>query len=266
MKPAALMVHMDTSPAADQRLKLAVSMAAQYGARLIGVGSGETHAVAALDASGTVLRGETREIEQLLYVAGERFAGAAEALAEAGWRAEYGRPVEVLARNARAADVVVIGPQPDKSGLTELSLDPEEALMEIGRPVLYVPEGVEAWAGERIVVAWKDCKEARRAVYEALPILKRAKAVCILAVNEGQAHDAIDVQTYLAAHQIASVVEERSARFGAAGDEILKFADQYDADLIVAGAFSRSRGKEHVFGGVTVDLLRHARRCVLFSH
>ncbi len=130
-------------------------------------------------------------------------------------------------------------------------------LMEVGRPVLVVPPGIEHLAVQRVVVAWKDTPEARRALHDALPFLRqpeqfawwpwdrtrstwapRARRVPVRARNQG--HDP---------HSL------RKPEIGPA-DEILRFARREDADLIVMGAYGHSRLREWVFGGATRDVLQ----------
>jgi nucleotide-binding universal stress UspA family protein len=266
MQIATLMVQMDTSPEGEARLALAATMARTLDVALIGIAAGQTAAVGPVQRSDALLA-EAREIEQLLHVAGERFARTAANLDVASWRAEFADPAAFLAMNARAADLVIVGPKPDRSGQTALSLDPEDALVETGRPILYAPAGLKTWSGERVLVAWKDCKEARRAVYEALPLLGRAQAVTVISFNEGQADDGLaDVVGYLESHGVDAGSEARPAHFGTVGEEILAYAAGFKADMIVAGAFSRSRGRERVFGGVTLDLLHGSPVPVFFAH
>jgi nucleotide-binding universal stress UspA family protein len=266
MRIETLMVHIDTSPEAEARLALAASMTRMLGARLIGVAAAQTVTGGTVDRSNALLA-EAAEVEHLLSVAGERFAQTAANLDDAHWRADFADPATYLALHARLADVVIVGPRPQRTGLTPLSIDPEEALIECGRPVLFAPLGAQSWGGERVVVAWKDCKEARRAVYEAVPLLKRAQAVSVVAFNEDESPDGLDdVVAWLESHEVAAESHAGHARFGSVGDEILAFAEGFNADAIVAGSFSHSHGHERVFGGVTVDLLRRSPIPVLFAH
>lgn len=265
MRVETLMVHLDTSAEAERRLALAASLARSTGAALIGVAAGRT---APLSRESSALLAEAREVEELLDQAGERFAQVAANLDVADWRSEYTDPVAFLNLNARVADVVIVGPLPPQGPeLTALSLDPEEALVGAGRPVLYSPGGLEAWRGERALVAWKDCKEARRALYEALPFLAQAQEVAVAAFTEDEGDEGLDdVVSWLESHGVTAVPYVEQARFGGIGQALIQHAQEIGADYIVAGAFSRTRGQERVFGGVTVDLLRMSPVPVLFAH
>ena len=106
------------------------------------------------------------------------------------------------------------------------------------------------------------------AVFEALPLLKRARAVAVVAAGETDeaAEGIADVAAWLARHGIESEQHWLSARYGEVGETLLRFARNFQAGLTVAGAFSHSLGQERVFGGVTMDLLHRSDVPVLFAH
>ena len=88
-------------------------------------------------------------------------------------------------------------------------------------------------------------------------------------MNEGQSQakkHLADVTRYLARHQV-SVAEEvwRQAR-GPIATELLHFANNEKADLIVAGGYGHSRLGEWIFGGVTHELLVTSPMCCMLSH
>jgi nucleotide-binding universal stress UspA family protein len=122
------------------------------------------------------------------------------------WRGSFNFPREVIAREARAADLVVIGSRPAADDVLH-SFDPGEVLLAAGRPVLIAPQGHAALSARRILIAWKDTREARRAVQSALPFLQQAEHVTLVEVAEdlleaqAQAHLA-DVEAYLGRHGV----------------------------------------------------------------
>jgi hypothetical protein len=87
------------------------------------------------------------------------------------WRAVLDFPNHALACEARSADLVVIG-QTRGPGDAYSALDPGGAVLKIGRPTLIVPDGVDALRAEHVVIGWKDSREARRAVQDAIPFLQ----------------------------------------------------------------------------------------------
>ena len=125
---------------------------------------------------------------------------------------------------------------------------------------------------DRVLIAWKDSRESRRAVADALPFLEKADEVMVLGVGSGEDTDNLqfetkDVSDWLARHGVKAC---RPTVAAATGDrveaEILAHIDDFDADLVVAGGYGHSRATEWVLGGVTRTLLHLPKRYVLLSH
>ena len=132
-----------------------------------------------------------------------------------------------------------------------------------------MPDGIDKLPARRIVVAWKDSRESRRAVRDAVPFLRDAQEVMIVEVCEPAAPSRTsmdDVADYLLRHEVVVGAKTSLQAIGSVADEILQFARQEKADLIVAGGYGRSLLGEWIFGGVTRDLLANASLCCLFSN
>jgi nucleotide-binding universal stress UspA family protein len=122
-----------------------------------------------------------------------------------------------------------------------------------------------------VVVAWKNTRECRRALADALPFLQRAEDVVVVA---GVDPDDADLATAELADVVANLkrhgVDGRPEVVRISHDEVEqdleRIADNAGADLIVAGGFGHSRLREWAFGGVTDTFLHHPRRFVLLSH
>jgi nucleotide-binding universal stress UspA family protein len=129
------------------------------------------------------------------------------------------------------------------------------------------PPGLERLSAKRVVIAWKDTREARRAVHDALPFLVRAQQVHVAVVGADARHEgAADIAAYLASHGVSVATHLlREPEIGTA-DEILRFARREDADLIFMGAYGHSRLREWIFGGATRDMLQGTYLCCLMSH
>jgi nucleotide-binding universal stress UspA family protein len=176
-----------------------------------------------------------------------------------------------LARQARCADFLITGV--DRSGGLfnfPRSVDVGDLIMQAGRPVLIVPDSVTKCAFERAVVGWKDTRESRRAVLDALPLLQRAPHVAIVEIADEQELPAADVRLKdVAAWLKRNDVEAETVTVTASGDDAAQLkaiAEGQRADFIVAGAYGHSRLREWALGGVTRDLLLHADRCSFVSH
>ena len=151
------------------------------------------------------------------------------------------------------------------------SLDPGVTILRAGRPVLFVPDEIELLQARRVIVAWKDTRECRRAVRDALPFLKEASEIMVLTVCEPgtgtQAKPSLDdVETYLVRHGVAVGAKAFLHTKQSTATQLLRFADDERADLIVAGGYGHSRLGEWALGGVTRELLSESPLCCLFSH
>lgn len=176
-----------------------------------------------------------------------------------------------LAREARSADLVIVAASQGSSALdTTRQVDVRDLVMQVGRPVLIVPEGAPRPGFERVLVGWKDTREAQRVVLDALPLLARARQVTLAAVAlEGElaeiGKEIAEVAGWLKLHGVEARPHIAPAR-GAHANVLSALADDLAADLIVAGAYGHSRQQEWMFGGVTTELLTQTRRCSLLSH
>jgi nucleotide-binding universal stress UspA family protein len=182
------------------------------------------------------------------------------------WRATIAYPTEHAAVHARATDLVVTGIR--RSGSPYRAADPASLIMVAGRPVLLVPDGVSQLAADRVVIAWKDTREARRAVLDCLPLLVQASDVIVAFVTEGAdaaIDSAADVAGFLRRHAV-NATPFRIDADGSPGERIIAFAGERGADLIVAGAYGHSRLREWIFGGVTRDLLHRSPICCLMAN
>jgi nucleotide-binding universal stress UspA family protein len=243
------------------------AVAEAFGAALVGVGAATLEEV--VEAATRFMDDETlaslRLEEKAALVRSEaRFRAAlAGRRVEAGWRGLMAEPLDAVVRFAAGADLIVADRDHHGSGL-----DPAPLVMAAGAPVLLAPPGDAPFEGRTVLVAWKNTREARRALGDALPFLRRAASVMLASVQEDEspADDGLDdALARLSRHGISA----KGERFGPdpddTGDALLAIAEHAGADLIVAGAYGHSRVREWVFGGVTRTLLRRARTFVLLS-
>jgi nucleotide-binding universal stress UspA family protein len=179
------------------------------------------------------------------------------------WIDEPGEPIDLIARFAMLADLVVVG-RHDAPGLE--STISEELPGRIPCPALVLPK---AWSGapvgRRVLVAWKNGLPSARILRGALPVLRRAEAVTVLTIG-ADACEGNEVVAYLARHGVSATARCDSEGDDNAGEVILSVADEIAADLIVMGSYSRSRLREMVFGGATHHVVTHMRVPILFGH
>jgi nucleotide-binding universal stress UspA family protein len=273
MSYATVMVFVDANGSPEQRVRLAASLADKFNATLIGL-SALAIPPPFLFEGAIIQQAPEADIGHIMA----RLNAKEEWFRRVGtanhrgleWRARLNYPTHALAREAWSADLVVIG-QIKVPGDSLNSLDPGEALLKLGRPALVVPERVSSLSAEHVVIGWKDTREARRAVQDALPFLHRALHVTVVEIcgpdEESTAKQHIDdVIRYLVRQRVKAIPRVIPRGEGSAADEIVKLAREEDADLIVVGAYGHTRHGEWLFGGVTRDLLANSSVCCLMSH
>ena len=265
---AALMVHVDVDRDCEQRVELAIALAERFQAALIGVAG---CALWPAFMAGDVGLTKSNEYDFQQIVArfeqrGKKFRAQGRCLNLIEWRSMLETPGELLLREARAADLLIIG-----RGHSAGGHDPGMILLRAGRPILLVPDAAAPLALRRVVVAWKDTRECRRAVRDALPLLQEAKEVLLVEIGEHESRSQAkktlaDVGEYLVRHKVI-VAEEvwRQPRASVAA-ELFQFVEEEKADLIVAGGYGHSRLGEWIFGGVTRELLAASPVCCMLSH
>jgi len=274
MSYAAVMVYVEADGRPEPRVRLAAGLADRFRATLIGL-TAEAERLP-LAVAGDAITDELIEIESeatRTKLADKeewfcRMAGAEHRKLE--WRAMLELPIEALTREARGADLIVIG-QRQAPGDAYNTLDPGAAILRAGRPVLLVPEKVDSLRAEHIVIGWKETREARRAVRDALPFLQEATRVTVVEIcqpdEEATAKDHIDdVARYLARHRIGGGPRAILQQEGSGAAQLVQLARDEKADLLVTGAYGHSRIGEWIFGGMTTDLLATSPICCLMSH
>src|SRR5215471_2308890 len=272
MSYATLMVYVDVEGKPDGRVSVAADLARRFDAHLIGIASGAPISVVLGEDAPNEAAAETpqlRDIKALLDEKTQQFrAAVGSSSRRVKWRSVVGLQADVVAREARAADLVIIG-NARASRDPFRALDPGSFILKAGRPVLVVPAGVTSLRPRRVAVAWKDVREARRAVRDALLFLREAENVVIVEVSErggDQASSRLrDVANYLARHGVATVTE-RVLPVDATAANSLRFIADENISLLAAGGYGHSRLGEWAYGGVTRDLLAESPVCCLFSH
>jgi nucleotide-binding universal stress UspA family protein len=275
MTYSTLMVHLDLDESNDARLHVAGDLAEQFDAKLIGIACCQPQP--SVYADGALAQALVRQLEteanEKLDKLEQRFRTAYQNRIEnVEWRRAYAAPADYVTREARAADLVITGADRTSALSDPLwRLDPSELVMNLGRPMMVVPPEVDRLKLSSVVVGWKDTRESRRAVVDALPLLQRAKEVTVVEIIENDGDRAAagrrvaDVAAWLGRHQVDACHMVPTLR-GDAVEQLAEHASDISADMIVAGAYGHTRMREWFFGGVTRDLITKSSRCSFLSH
>jgi len=145
--------------------------------------------------------------------------------------------------------------------------EPAALALNSGTPVLRIGGAIAAWRFSNVLVAWKDCPQARRALHDALPILERADKVTVVGVGDEISGARLEaVAAHLRRHNVpAGHLHLSHSEYGV-GADLICHAHRETADLIVAGAYSRGPIAERVWGGVTRELLRTGELSWFMAH
>lgn len=174
------------------------------------------------------------------------------------------------AETLRCADLIVAA-QSDPAFMSD-DPDIEQVLFEGGRPVLLVPTVYKgAKVVERVLIGWNGTREATRAVFDALPFLQKARKVEIVSVDtektdtQSPALAGVELAATLARHGVKAEVVSVASEGLSAGTVLENRLAEVGIDLLVIGAFSKSRLREMLFGGVTRSLLDSTTVLTLLS-
>jgi nucleotide-binding universal stress UspA family protein len=187
----------------------------------------------------------------------------------AEWIDQVGREDDAVAWRGRLSDLLVFG-RPGGNAETASMMVLNTALMASGKPLLLCPTSAPPTLGNRVVIAWNGSAEAARAVGWALPLLREAAAVTILSatehVNQQVDAPAGELLAYLAWQGVSATTSVVQATHSHAGEELLRQAGKCEADLLVMGAYTHSRLRQLIMGGVTRHIIEHAPLHVLMCH
>jgi nucleotide-binding universal stress UspA family protein len=184
------------------------------------------------------------------------------------WSAEGARDDGFMGAYSRVFDVTVLG-RPGSTAASPRMSTLEAALFEGGRAVLIAPPVPPRSLGEVITIAWNRSAETARTIAFAMPLLKRARRIVLLAVEGGSVAGpgGEQVARYLELHgltcDLVHIKRESGVSFGPA---ILDHAARNGSDLLIKGAFTQGRISQMIFGGASRHILAEATLPVLMAH
>ena len=275
-----LLVQLGADQGAAERLRVAIELARDQQAHLVGLAAtGRLDLPVAVDP-GTMAEGF---LEAAWSAMRAQAADAAQAFTNACAQAKLHSVETVvveedaataLVRHAHCSDLVLLG-QVDRAapGHRLANAVLESVLVDCARPVLVVPyAGRQQAVARQPMVAWDDSREAARAVADALPLLRRADCVHVLAWRESALEETVplavrlqSLRQWLAWHGVRAETAVEVTTIDIA-DAMLSRAADLQADLLVMGAYGHRRLAERLLGGATRGLLDSMTLQVLMSH
>jgi nucleotide-binding universal stress UspA family protein len=276
-----ILVHIPSERSVRSVIDAAISLAAARRSHLDAIAIGYE----SISAAGMVVEGGGAAVAAMMGVEHDRAMDRANAaisvfeieakLAEIafGTRTLAAIPAEAeetVGQLARLYDLTVVL-QPENSQSSYDNVIPQAVLFNSGGPMLMVPYIHKGPLDPRHVgIAWDGSRLAARALRDALPFLTAARAVTVIAINEGR-HDDSEASSdqivgHLARRNIKARVERLTADRGDVYGTILSIAADNDIGLLAMGGYGHSRLKERVLGGVTRGVFESMTVPVLMSH
>jgi nucleotide-binding universal stress UspA family protein len=169
----------------------------------------------------------------------------------------------------RAADLIITNRAAKNGWIDDVA---ERAAIESGRPLIMLPdEGDLLSIATEITIAWKSSKEAARAVFDALPLMRKSRRVRLLTVVEDSVENAdnasrAELVSTLLRHGIETEIDSISKIGVSVGDAILDYVTKRNQDLLVMGVYGHSRFREFFLGGASRDVLAYPTVPILLSH
>jgi nucleotide-binding universal stress UspA family protein len=269
-----VLVHLDGSDAAAERLRVACRIGRRFGAHVFAQFCTDPTIASlqlAISESPAALF-ETQEGAALARARRRFDEGSAQADGATWLECEGDDAGEAFLRQARSADLVVVGALEPPSE-REPSAPPwllESVLLRSGRPMLLVPPGQPTWRDDAdVLVGWNGSAQAARALAAALPWMRAARRVHLLVSRESadaSEGDGLDVRGALSRHGIDALVHRDREDAGDAGQRLAHQAAELGAGLLVMGGYGHGRLQERILGGATAFMLHAAPLPVLMAH
>ena len=276
MAITSLLTQVQDTLVGRKRLAACLDLAARFKAQLIGVGVqafapyvNGSGAFGFVD--GAAIQAIRDEIDREISLAQTLFEAETARTGVVGtWRSSLGDPCDMIAHAARAADMIVAS-RHDKTAGPGFTAFASDLVIASGRPVLVTPQDCQTLALQNALICWKDSREARRALSDALPLLAQSDQVTVMEIADADGHDEARFRTdsvvgFLAGHGISAKAEVARKRQGRVSETILAEAKRCGADYLVLGGYAHARLREWVLGGVTQDIIDATPIPALLSH
>lgn len=195
---------------------------------------------------------------------------AAQGIRRNAWRLTDGPVSLALESAAKWYDALIV--EHDRDTSREYAGDIGQMLVRTDLPCFVVPAGIETARLETIAIAWNGTSESVRALRAAMPLLRHATRIVLICGQRNEPFaeprwsPPIDIVEYLAWQDLRAERVNIAADSEHAGATILAQAERVSADLLVLGAYGRTRFSEWFLGGVTRHVLQHARLPLLMRH
>ncbi|EJL76429.1 universal stress protein UspA-like protein [Variovorax sp. CF313] len=271
--PKSILLHLDGSARTVERIKLARQLAETFDAEVtarpctLSALMRYPYAIEAAAEAVAIMQEIDKDARDRMHAtfiehsAGSQRLHWAEPESDGPWG---------FARRALYADLMILG-QGDRNDPMDGELPGDflpSVLVQSGRPALVLPyAGPVGSIGRNVLVAWKETPESARAVTAALPWLRKAARVHVVAYGEDAEASLQRLQDYLRTQGVQNItLHPGGDNDDDVGNKLLSFAADLSSDMLVMGCYGHSRAREWVMGGATLSMLQWMTLPVLMSH
>lgn len=271
--PKSILLHLDGSARAVERIKLARQLAETFDAEVtarpctLSALMRYPYAIEAAAEAVAIMQEIDKDARDRMHAtfiehsAGSQRLHWAEPESDGPWG---------FARHALYTDLMILG-QRDRSDPMDGELPGDflpSVLVQSGRPALVLPyAGAVGAIGRNVLVAWKETRESARAVTASLPWLRKAARVHVVAYGEDAEASLQRLQDYLRTQGVQNItLHPGGDNDDDVGNKLLSFAADLSSDMLVMGCYGHSRAREWVMGGATLSMLQWMTLPVLMSH
>ncbi|MCJ2181528.1 universal stress protein [Novosphingobium sp. 1949] len=168
-------------------------------------------------------------------------------------------PVSALATIARLSDLTIVSRSGGLAGELALVSNTPVLVLSDEKPIEFPIR--------RACIAWDGGEQSAAALRASIPLLGDCQVVKVITVAEKSGgFPATDALRYLSRHGIHAELEEHERR-GSTEETLATAVAQTHAELLVMGAYGKSRFREFLFGGVTAYFLEEGSApSLLLSH
>ena len=272
MSIRSILVNLDVDHPSPGLLAAAIDLARRFDARLSGFAAAQPPAPEVPIAAGAVAASwydtNRAEVEARLEGLEGEFMAVVPQSIRGKFISYVDPPTPSLIAAASSADLLLLSGSAGRSSNPARQVDVGELMLGAGRPVLLAAAGVARIETEKALIGWKDTREARRAVADALPFLQLSRQVVVATVSEGdrsvERASLEGVIAWLATHNVEATGEIFPAT-GPSGS-LADIARLQNVTMLVTGGYGHSRLRERLFGGMTRSLLAEQSISRLFSN
>ncbi|RBA23627.1 universal stress protein [Herminiimonas fonticola] len=267
-----ILVHLEHALSMQKCVEVAITLANQEDAHLVGVATTGISRFVYNDHSDLfdkAIATLTERAKQLL----DDFEGVCRTAGVRSYETKliHDDAAAGLIEPARYCDLVIVS-QAAQETIQLISPIPEYVMLNSARPVLVIPnKGKPVQLDGHILISWNESPEATRAITYALPLLKRAREITVGIFQSSSRYGVLsnppgsDVATWLGRHGInVDIVEEYLRKD--IDEAILELAAQRESGLIVMGGYGHARFRELFVGGATIDILNNSTIPILIAH